>query len=199
MAVVALLPAFALYLAHLSTVSNTYVGLRSTTLLVSTAMGLGCALGATAAFSALCVLPLRYAGFQLRRQPQSFIDIAGPREESFAITKRVAAIVLLCMAVGMVRLGDRLVPERTIAYSVRINVNNSELVGWNTLSRGDQTPINAMAQWVNPNVRWLNLLLCSGSSTPVFSQANWLTFPLNLSTATTPAAEEIDEHPQDQP
>jgi len=204
-AVVTLIPAFALYLAHLSAASNTYIGLTSTSLLIPTAVSLGCALGATAAFSGLCVLPLRYAGFRLRRQRKTSAELAGGREESFAITKRVAAIVSLCIALGLLPVGDRLFADRT-AYSGRVNINSIQLAGWFAPSSDDQTPINAMAQWINPNIRWMKLLLCSNNSRPVFSQSNWLTFPLNkaqgsvrLSTGTAPEGEKNDGHPQDQP
>jgi len=202
-AIVALLPAFALYLGHLSGASNTYVGLTTTTMLVPTAVNLSYALGMTAVFSALCVLPQRFAGFRMRRRPQLIVDIVARREENFAMTKRVAAIVSLCIALGLLSLGDRLVADSTTTDSGRININSAELARLFAPSPDDQTPINAMAQWINPNVWWMKFILCSSSSKPVFSQADWFTFPLNdvqgwvgLSAGRVPAVEKTDEQTQ---
>ena len=124
------------------------------TLSVPRTASLAGALAATSLLCGICVLPLRLAGYRLER-PLRSLQSAGTSQERFGLAKRVAAAALVGAAICIFPVGGWLIPNPTATYTVRFDVNNElQLTAMSALSRSDLTPLNAMAQWIDPAARW---------------------------------------------
>jgi len=210
-AMIALIPAAALYLTYHSDAPNTYVGLSTTTHVVRTTTNIAGALAAVAVLCGLCGLPLRWMVFVFLRPLPLAIQAAERAPQPLGLTKRVAAILLLSTAIFLVRVGDRFIERNTPAYAGRININSYELsplLAWSPLGPTDeiQTPMSALAQWIDPKMRWNDVfLLKRGTHVHFFSQLDWLEYSLNVqsSNSTTseasPGEEKSNEQTQVEP
>jgi hypothetical protein len=154
-ALTGLVPAIGVYLAHLS--GGGYGAL------VASAGSLTCGLAMVAGLTSLSVLPLRLMGFRLQRSASFSVETTVTQPTRRRWIERMAAVLLLAVAVAAVPLVREL-----FRRSTRDDFRNPNggVLAWEALApSGLQTPMQAFAEWIDPGVIWgrsLSIVIGSG-------------------------------------